>query len=89
MSGVEIIGIAASVVQIADAGARLSSKLFIFTRKVKDADRSIQNISSEIAATGAALRELGDALEQDKYANLGSRRSFEQTSQRGGVHRNQ
>ena len=81
MSGVEIIGIAASVVQIADAGARLSSKLFIFTRKVKDADKSIQDISREIAATGAALRELGEALEQDKYANLGSRHSFEQTTQ--------
>ena len=81
MSGIEIIGIAASVIQIADAGARLSSKLFVFTRKVKDADRTIQDISREIAATGAALRELGEALEQDKYASLGSRHSFDQTSQ--------
>ena len=81
MSGIEILGIAASVIQIADAGARLSSKLFVFTRKIKDADRSIQDISQEIAATGAALRELGEALEQDKYASLGSRHSIDQTSQ--------
>jgi uncharacterized membrane protein YqiK len=81
MSGIEILGIAASVIQIADAGARLSSKLFVFTRKVKNADRSIQDISREIAATGAALRGLGEALEQDKYATLGSRHSFHQTTQ--------
>jgi hypothetical protein len=81
MSGIEIIGIAASVIQIADAGARLSSKLFVFTRKVKNANKSIQEISQEIAATGAALRELGEALEQDKYASLGSRHSVDQTSQ--------
>ena len=81
MSGIEILGIAASVVQIADAGARLSSKLFVFTRKVKNADRSISDISQEIAATGAALRELGEALEDDKYASLGSKRSVDTTSQ--------
>ena len=81
MSGIEILGIAAGVVQIADAGARLSSKLFVFTRKVKNADRSICDISQEIAATGAALRELGEALEDDKYASLGSKQSVDTTSQ--------
>jgi hypothetical protein len=81
MSGIEILGIAASVIQIADAGARLSQKLFVFTRKVKSADRTIQDISNEIAATGAALRELGEALSEDKYATLGSRHSIDQTSQ--------
>jgi hypothetical protein len=41
MSGIEIIGMAASVLQIADADARLSSKPFTFTRKIKKADQTI------------------------------------------------
>ena len=81
MSGIEILGIAASVIQIADAGARLSSKLFVFTRKVKNADQSISNISGEIAATGAALRQLGEALEDDKFASLRSKQSIDTTNQ--------
>jgi hypothetical protein len=81
MAGVEILGIAASVIQIADVGARLSVKLYTFTRKVKGAGRSIQEIAQEIAATGAALRELGEALEEDKYADLASRQSIESTRQ--------
>ncbi|KAJ9603397.1 hypothetical protein H2200_012175 [Cladophialophora chaetospira] len=62
MAGVEILGIAASVAQIADLGARLSVKLFVFSRKIKSADKSIEAISQDIASTGAVLQELGKEI---------------------------
>ena len=65
MSGVEIVGLAASVIQIADIGSRLSVKLFTFTRKVKNANKSIDALSQDIAATGAVLKQLGETLSKD------------------------
>jgi hypothetical protein len=65
MSGLEIVGIAASVLQLADLGGRLSVKLFTFSRKIKNADKSIASISAEIAQTGSILQHLGNELQKD------------------------
>ena len=70
MSGIEILGIAASVLQIAELGASLSVKLFTFSRKIKNADKSINSISRDIAATGAILRQLGNELDKDQNLRL-------------------
>lgn len=70
MSGIEILGIAASVVQIAELGGKLSVKLFTFSRKIKNADRSIDSISRDIAATGAVLQQLGHELKNDEELRL-------------------
>jgi hypothetical protein len=55
MSGLEILSIAAGVIQIAGLGAKTSVRLFTFSRKIKTANRSIEAISKDIAATGAVL----------------------------------
>lgn len=65
MSGAEILGLAASVIQIAELGGKLSVKLFTFTRKVKNANKSIDALSQDIAATGAVLKQLGEAFSKD------------------------
>ena len=70
MSGVEILGVAAGVLQIAELGGKLSVKLFTFTRKIKNADKHIDNISQDIAATGAVLQELGNELKKDEHLRL-------------------
>lgn len=70
MSGIEILGIAASVLQIADLGGRLSVKLFTFSRKIKNAHKSIDSISQDIAATGAILHQLGSELKKDEQLRL-------------------
>jgi hypothetical protein len=70
MSGLEIVGIAASVLQIAELGGRLSVKLFTFGRKIKNADKNIDSISQDIAATGAVLQELGNTLKKDDQTRL-------------------
>lgn len=70
MSGVELVGIAAGVVQIAQLGGELPVKLFTFTRKIKNADKSIDSISQEIAATGAVLQQLDNELKKDEKLRL-------------------
>jgi hypothetical protein len=70
MFGLEIIGIAASIVQIAELGAKLSVKLFTVSRTIKGAQRSIQGISEEIAVTSTVLRQLGTELEKDVQGDL-------------------
>jgi hypothetical protein len=70
MSGLEVLGIVASVIQIADVGARLSVKLCTFSHKVKNADANIRSISSDVALTCSVLRELGDNLKKDEQGRL-------------------
>jgi hypothetical protein len=54
MSGIEILSIVASVILMADWGAKLSVKLFAFSRKIKNANRSIESISKDMATTGGS-----------------------------------
>jgi chromosome segregation ATPase len=70
MSGIAILSIAASVIQIVEWGWKLSVKLFAFSRKIKNANRSIEAISKDIAATGAVLHQLGTELHKDENARL-------------------
>ncbi|KAK5944618.1 hypothetical protein PMZ80_003901 [Knufia obscura] len=77
MSGIEIIGLAASVVQIAEVGGKLSVKLFTFTRKVKNANKSIDALSQDIAATGAVLKQLGETLSKDASLKVCSQEALD------------
>lgn len=63
MSGIEIFGVIAGIVQLADVGTRLSVKLLSFTGKVRD-------ISKEVALTCAALHELSNELHRNDQARL-------------------
>ncbi|KAJ5502882.1 hypothetical protein N7463_005756 [Penicillium fimorum] len=77
MSGLEIIGIAASIIQVADLGTSLSVKLFSFYRRVKNANETIQLLSNEVALVSAILRELGDNLKGGKSSELCSDEAFQ------------
>ncbi|KAK5049823.1 hypothetical protein LTR84_003941 [Exophiala bonariae] len=77
MSGIEILGIAAAVLQIADLGGKLSVKLFTFSRKIKSADKSIKSVSQDIAATGAVLQQLASVLKKDEKLRLCSDQAIE------------
>lgn len=76
MSGLEIIGVAASILQIAEMGRKLSIKLFYFGRRIKDANQAIQSLSSDVSLTCSALHELGTALEQDDQTKVCSEQAF-------------
>ncbi|KAF3393769.1 hypothetical protein F1880_005148 [Penicillium rolfsii] len=77
MSGLEIVGVVASIVQIADLGGRLSVKLCTFCHKFKHADKALRYLSKDVALTCNVLRQLGDSLGQDDLACLYSPDAFE------------
>lgn len=81
MSGLEALGVAASLIQVADLGTKLSVKLFSFYRQAKNANQSIQSLSSDIALTSAILRELGESLKTEESRKLCSEEAFKTLSQ--------
>ncbi|OQE26932.1 hypothetical protein PENFLA_c006G08282 [Penicillium flavigenum] len=76
MSGLEVLGVVASILQIADVGAKLSVKLCTFYRTVKVANQSMQDLSCDVSLTCSILNELAKALEQDDQAKLCSEQVF-------------
>ena len=76
MSGLEALGVAASIIQVADLCTKLSVKLFSLYRKVKNADESLQLLSNEAALVGAILRELGDNSKEEEPFKLCSDEAF-------------
>ncbi|KIW34538.1 uncharacterized protein PV07_01315 [Cladophialophora immunda] len=73
MSGIELIGLAASILQIADLGWKSSYKLYAFSKRVHDAGRAIELVSQDIAATGAILKQLGEEVRKDEETTPASR----------------
>jgi hypothetical protein len=75
------LGVAASVVQLADVGFKLSIKLFAFGEAVSRADKSIRTLSNEISLTSAVLKELGEILKVDeaRYVSVRAINATEQT----------
>lgn len=76
ISGLEVLGVVASILQIADLGAKLSVKLCTFYRTVKVANQSMQDLSCNVSLTCSILNELAKALEQDDQAKLFSEQAF-------------
>lgn len=80
MSGVEVLGVVSSIIQIADLGAQVAVKLCAFCHKVKHAEQNLQTLSKDITLTCTVLRQLGDNLQQDDQVQLYSQNAF-QTAQ--------
>ncbi|OOF96801.1 hypothetical protein ASPCADRAFT_129870 [Aspergillus carbonarius ITEM 5010] len=70
MSGLDIAGLVFSILGIAETGAQLSLKLCNVYRRIKNADRSIESLSSDVGLTCNVLRQLGDNLSHDEHAKL-------------------
>ena len=81
MSRLEVIGIAASVLQIAEVAARLSQRLFEFSRRTRHADKSIEFMSKDIKSTGVVLRQLGIELSKDEACAICSRTAIDKTDE--------
>ncbi|KXG52216.1 uncharacterized protein PGRI_085000 [Penicillium griseofulvum] len=79
MSGLEIVGIVASIVQVADLGAKISVNLCSFYRTVKNANNSMRSLSNDVSLTCSVLHELGKALEQDSDTKICSSGAFSTT----------
>jgi hypothetical protein len=70
MSGLEVVGVVASIVQLADFGARVAVKLHSFYHKIKKADISIQRLSTDVSLTSSVLKQLGDVLRDAEQQQL-------------------
>ena len=73
------IGLIASVLQVADIGARLSVKIYALCHAAVNADESITFISKDISHISAILGELGRCLEKDQEAQLCSENAIRTT----------
>jgi methyl-accepting chemotaxis protein len=59
----EAVGLAASILQIAGAGAKLSTALYTFVGSVARADHEINDIAGDVELTANALDSVGKVFE--------------------------
>lgn len=81
MPGLEGLAIAASVLQIADLAATLSLKLFEFSRKTRNVDKSVEFVSKDIKSTGIVLHQLAIELSKDEARTICSRTAIDKTEE--------
>ncbi|KAH5718381.1 hypothetical protein HBI18_168280 [Parastagonospora nodorum] len=73
----EVIGLAASIIQIAGAGAKLSSALYHFTTSAVRADQDITDIASDVELTSNALESVGKVFETEDAKSLVSKKAIQ------------
>ena len=71
------VGIAASIIQIADLGLRLSLKIYTFGEIVATADKFIISIAKDVSLTSMVLKELVSLLDQEKHGNICSQNAVQ------------
>jgi len=66
----ELLGLVASVIQVAGSGIQLSKTLYGYVDRVATADRRIKDIATEIEMTSIVIEELGDVFKREETASL-------------------
>jgi hypothetical protein len=66
----EILGVVASIVQIAGTAAKLSSALYNFTHSAVRADQDIIGIASDVELTSNALESVGKVFETESTKSI-------------------
>lgn len=73
----EVIGLVASIVQIAGAGAKLSSTLYHFTASAVRADQDINDIAGDVELTSNALESVGKVFETEDAKSVVSKKAIQ------------
>ncbi|KIX03690.1 uncharacterized protein Z518_07243 [Rhinocladiella mackenziei CBS 650.93] len=60
----EVIGLGASILGIADAGLRVTTALYRFSKSYSSADTKVEGIASTVAVTAAILTKLGNVVNE-------------------------
>ena len=76
----EIVGLVASIIQIAGAGTKLSSALYNFTGSVVRADQDIQDIAGDVSLTANALESVGKVFETEDAKSIVSEKAIQHAS---------
>jgi hypothetical protein len=73
----EVVGLVASIIQIAGAGAKLSSALYHFTTSAVRADQDITDIASDVELTSNALESVGKVFETEDAKSIVSKKAIQ------------
>jgi hypothetical protein len=73
----EIIGLVASIVQIAGTGAKLSTVLYNYTVSAARADQDITDLADDVESTSSALEGVGKVLETEDAKSIVSARAVQ------------
>lgn len=68
MSGLEAIGIAASIIQVADTGIRLAENIYAYTDSVRSADRTLSKIAGDVRLTANLVNHVGSLFNNEEFA---------------------
>ncbi|KAF2195044.1 hypothetical protein K469DRAFT_681409 [Zopfia rhizophila CBS 207.26] len=73
MSGFEAVAAAASIIQVADFGLRISKTIYAYTDLVKSADKRLKNLAEHVQLTSDVVRYAGDLFHQCKIVDAGEK----------------
>lgn len=73
----EAIGVAASIIQIAGAGAKLSTALYNFTSSAVRADQEIRDIAGDVELTSNALSSVGEVFKTEDARSIVSKKAIQ------------
>lgn len=68
MSGLEAVGAAAAVVQVADTGLRLSQALVKYIEDTKTAEKRLSQFAQEVKRTAEIIKSVADLLKDAKVS---------------------
>jgi len=73
----EIVGLAASIVQIVRASAQLSTSLYQFASSVKTADKEVADFAGDVEITANALQSVGKVFEGENAQSIVSKKAVQ------------
>jgi hypothetical protein len=73
----EVLGLAASIIQVAGAGAKLSVALYNFTNSAARADQDIRDIADDVELTSNALETVGKVFESEDAKSIVSKKAIQ------------
>ena len=62
MSGLEVLGVAASILQVADIGLRLSKRIYDYADSVASADGRLTRIGKHVDLTSEVVKQVADVF---------------------------
>src|SRR5262245_28837392 len=72
----EVVGLAASIVQVAGAGIKLSTTLYHYSSTASRADQDVTDIADDVNLTANALDSVGKVFEQEEGKSVVSKKAM-------------
>ncbi|KAF2739579.1 hypothetical protein EJ04DRAFT_335509 [Polyplosphaeria fusca] len=63
MSGLEGLAVAASIIQVADAGLRISQTVYAYAESVRSADKRLKDVAIDVRVTSDIVRHVAELFD--------------------------